>query len=68
MPRVPERQTPVPGGAPRPSRKCQCCQAVVRKHDQLPSLVAANVLSGEMALVQDANFITVGANADQETV
>ena len=41
-------------GAPRPPRKCQRRQAVVRKKDQLPSLVAANVLSCEMALVQDA--------------
>ena len=50
--------------APRPPRKCQRGQPVVREYDQLPSLVAADVLSCQMALVQDANFVTVGANAN----
>ena len=50
--------------APRPPRKCKRCQAMVRQHDQLSSLVATDVLSCQMALVQDANFVTVGANAD----
>ena len=44
-------------GAPRPPAHGQRCQAVIRQHDQLPSLVATDVLGHHLALVQDADFI-----------
>ena len=44
-------------GAPRPPAQRQRCQAVVRQHDQLPSLVAADMLGHHLAFVQDADFI-----------
>ena len=49
--------------APRPLAKCQRRQAVVRQHDQLPSLVATNVLGHHLAFVQHADLVAVGANA-----
>ena len=52
-------------GAPRPPAHGQRCQAVIRQHDQLPSLVAADMLGHHLALVQDADFMTVGANRDR---
>ena len=52
-------------GAPRPPRKRQCGQAVVRQHDQLSALVAADMLGHHLALMQDADFMTVGANRDR---
>ena len=50
--------------APRPPRKCNRCQAMVRQHDQLSSLVATDMLSRQTPLVQNPNFVTIGANAD----
>ena len=52
-------------GAPSPPGERKRCQPMIRQHDQLSSLVATNVLSRQMAVVQNANFVTVGANADR---
>ena len=52
-------------GAPRPPVHGQRCQAVIRQHDQLPSLVAADMLGHHLTLVQDADFMAVGANRDR---
>src|SRR5712692_5591540 len=42
----------------------ECCQAMVRQHEQLPALVIADVLRHHLAFVQQAELITVGANGD----
>ena len=52
-------------GAPRPPPKRQRGGAVVRQHDQLPALVAADMLGHHLALVQHADLVTVGANDDR---
>ena len=46
-------------GAPRPLAQRQRRQAVVRQHDQLPSLVAADMLGHHLAFVQHAELVTV---------
>ena len=49
---------------PRPPTESQRGQAVVRQHDQLPALVAADMLGHHLTLVQHAEFVTAGANRD----
>src|ERR1700687_3428316 len=44
-----------------------CCQAMLRQHEQLPALVTADVLRHHLAIVQQAELITVGANGDGAT-
>ena len=39
----------------------QCCQAVLGEHEQLAPLVRADVLCHYLALVQQAQLITIGA-------
>ena len=54
-------------GAPRPLAHRQRRQAMVGQHDQLPSLVAPDVLGDDLALVQHANLVPVGADRDWRT-
>src|SRR5438128_9098919 len=49
---------------PRTLAEGECCQAMVRQHEQLPALVTADVLRHHLAFVQQAELITVAANGD----
>ena len=51
-------------GTPGPVPQRQRCQAMVGQHDQLPSLVTADMLGHHQAVVQDADFMTVSADCD----
>src|SRR5260370_2066494 len=44
--------------------KGECCQAMLRQHEQLPAFITADVLRHYLAFMQQAEFITVGANGD----
>ena len=59
MPRDPESRTPALRRATRLPRKYNRCQAMIRQHDQLSSLVRADAPSCQMALMQDPYFSTV---------
>jgi hypothetical protein len=52
-------------GASRPTVHGQRCQAVIRQHNQLPSLVAADMAGHHLTLVRDADFMSVCANCDR---
>src|ERR1700676_1600724 len=45
----------------------ECCQAMVRQHEQLPALVTADVLRHHLAFVQQASAATIpGPTATRE--
>src|SRR5580658_9597535 len=54
-----------PRGALRSMAQLERGQAMVRQHDQLPALVAADMLGRYLALVQHTNFVMAGANRDR---
>src|SRR3954447_3540501 len=51
-------------GASRPSPECQHGGAVVRQYDQLPALIAADMMGEYLALVEHADRVMAGANRD----
>ncbi len=49
-------------GAPRAPAQRKSRKAVLRQYDQLPSLIATDMLGHHLAFVQHAEFVTAGAN------